>query len=278
MNTDLIIVGAGRSGNTLLRRLLMERGDIYIPPESYVFASEVTTHLRSSALDWNDKVDLTLSKFEYYPEFVTFEIDSLRQFSINAKKFPKEKQQIGKLVIDLYRWIADRKNYSSSWLGDKTPINTLKLGLVKKLIPNAMYIYLERDGVDVCHSYVQTGTYSNIADAAYRWKNSRLAWQKFKKSIPQNAYIEIQYENLVEEHEEVIQNILKIFKIPATKKNVNVASSMGDVNMRGHHANVIKAPNKSSIGKGRRLIDDNERNIIKYIINEELEKAGYQKL
>ncbi|WP_415407158.1 sulfotransferase family protein [Sulfurovum sp. CS9] len=274
----LLIVGSGRSGNTLLRRLLMEFGDIYIPPESYVLGSEVISHLNASALNWNDKVDLTLAKIEYYPEFTTFGIDTLRDFSIYAKNFSKDKQQIGTLIIELYKWIAKEKSYSSSWFGDKTPLNTMSLGLTKKLFPKAVYIYIERDGVDVCHSYVQTGTYNNIADAAYRWKNSRLAWQEFKKSLPRNSYVEIKYESMVEDHEQVINHILDILKIPANNHKINVSSSMGDVTMRTHHANVIKTPNKDSIGKGRKLISIDERSTLKLIINDELEQAGYEKL
>ena len=44
----LLIVGSGRSGNTLLRKLLMENCNIYIPPESYVLGQEVITHLNAS--------------------------------------------------------------------------------------------------------------------------------------------------------------------------------------------------------------------------------------
>jgi protein-tyrosine sulfotransferase len=274
----LLIVGAGRSGNTLLRRLLIENGEIYIPPESYVFASIVTTHLKATALNWNDTVDLTLSKFEYHPEFETFEIDSLRDFSILAKKFVKEKQQIGTLIIELYKWIASKKGHSQVWLGDKTPVNTLDLGLIKKLFPEAVYIYLERDGVDVSHSYIKTKTYDKIEDAALRWKDSRIAWNKFKHMIPEKHYIEIKYENLVKNHEDVIEMIFKKFDIPTKKHISDMTSSLGDVSMRAHHKNVNNAPNVSSIGKGRRFINNTERQALKDIIGKELADAGYTKL
>lgn len=272
----LFIVGSGRSGNTLLRKLLMEYSDIYIPPESYILGSEVITHLNSCSLSWHDKVDLTLAKFEYYPEFPTFEIDTLREFSVYAKKFKKEQQQIGTLIVELYKWIAEKKGYPSTWLGDKTPLNTLHLGLIKTLIPNAVYIYIERDGIDVCCSYVKAGIYTNIADAAHRWVNSRKAWNSFKNSIHQNSYIEIKYESMVDEHEKIIRNILDTFNIPSNRKISNVSEQMGDVSMLLHHANVCKRPNKNSIGKGRSSISDHDRAILQSIIGEELENASYK--
>lgn len=274
----LFIVGSGRSGNTLLRKLLMEHGDIYIPPESYVLGPEVITHLNAYALNWSDKVDLTLSKIEFYPEFVTFEIDTLRDFSIYAKKFIKEKQQVGTLIIELYKWIAYKKGYSPTWVGDKTPLNTMHLGLIKTLIPDAVYIYIERDGVDVCGSYVKAGIYTNIADAARRWKNSRIAWQSFKKSIHPNSYVEIRYESMVENHEQTIKNILDTFNIPVSTRISNASGGLGDVPMRVHHANVEKSPNNNFIGKGRASISEHDRIILQSIIGNELENAGYKSL
>lgn len=274
----LFIVGSGRSGNTLLRKLLMEQGDIYIPPESYVLAQEVITHLSACALNWNDKVDLTLAKFEYHPEFSTFGIDTLRDFSIHAKSFRVEHQQIGTIIIELYKWIAEKNGYSCYWLGDKTPLNTMHLGLIRKLIPNAVYIYMERDGVDVCHSYIKAGIYNNIAAAAHRWKNSRTAWQSFKKSIPTDSYIEIRYESMVENHEKTIKYILDFLNIPANKNPVNVANTLGDVTMRAHHRNATSPPNMHSIGKGRASINKHERSILKSIIGDALETSGYEPL
>jgi len=256
----------------------MEYGDIYIPPESYVFGQEVITHLNACALNWNDKVDLTLAKIEFHTEFPTFEIDTLRDFSIYAKEFIKEKQQVGTLIVELYKWIAEKKGYSPTWIGDKTPLNTMHLGLIKALIPNAVYIYIERDGVDVCNSYVKAGISTNIADAARRWKNSRIAWQSFKKSIQPNAYVEIGYESMVKNHEQIIKNILDTFNIPAKTKISNINGGMGDVSMRKHHANVEKSPNKNSIGKGRMSISERDWIILQSIIGNELENAGYKSL
>lgn len=274
----LLIVGSGRSGNTLLRKLLMENGNIYIPPESYVFSQEVITHLNAYALSWSDKVELTLAKIEFYPEFSTFGIDTLREFAIYAKKFNKEKQQIGTLIMELYQWIAEKKGYSFAWLGDKTPLNTLHLGLIKKLFPNAMFIFIERDGADVCYSYIHSGIYSSIELAAHRWKNSRIAWQVFKKTISQDSYIEIKYETLVENHEQEIKRILDKFKIPVNKKEVNINITLGDVAIRKHYSNVAKAPHKESIGKGRRLLNKHDRATLKLIIGNDLENAGYKSL
>ncbi|PHS70848.1 MAG: hypothetical protein COB22_07770 [Cycloclasticus sp.] len=275
----VFIIGSGRSGNTLLRRLLMEYGDIYIPPESYVLPSEVISHLNACALSWPDRVDLTLAKIEFHPEFPTFEIDTLREFSIQAKEYSKENQQVGTLIVELYKWLAVKKGCSSVWVGDKTPLNTMHLGLLKGLIPNAVYIYIERDGVDVCFSYIESGIYREITEAANRWVSSRKAWQSFKKSISEDSFIEIQYEALVSNHEKVISNILDKLNIPKRDEILTVSGvEMGDVLMRKHHVNVQNSPTMKSVGKGRASLSPEDKLILQRIIGNELIKAGYDSL
>ncbi len=274
----LFIVGSGRSGNTLLRRLLMEYMDIYIPPESYVLSSEVITHLNTKSLNWNDKVDLTLAKIEYYPEFSTFEIDSLRSFAIHAKKFEKSKRNIGALIYELYKWIAQEKGYKVVWVGDKTPYNTLNLGLIKKLFPKASYIYIQRDGVDVCKSYIKTKTYNDINDAADRWNNSIIAWYNFRKLLPTSNYIEIKYEDLVKTPNIIINSIIEKFKITKNVERKDVVSDMGDVIIRNHHNNVTNPPSISSIGKGRQKLTSDERKILQKKINKYLVELGYEQI
>lgn len=274
----LFIVGSGRSGNTLLRKLLMERSDIYIPPESYVLGCEVITHLNAPGLCWADKVDLTLAKIEYYSEFETYGIDSLREFSIYAKKFLKGNRCIGNIIIELYRWIAKEKGLESSWVGDKSPINTLRLGLLKKLIPNSVYVYIERDGVDVACSYLNSGLYTKIDDAAYRWKNSRLAWLKFKGCLEKDNYIEIKYEDLVENPDLIISYILKKFNISTRDIILNLEDKLGDVSSRSHHKNVRMPTDKNIIGKGRAGVNEYDKIILRSIIGKELKASGYSEI
>jgi hypothetical protein len=46
----LFIAGAGRSGNTLLRRMMMERLSIYMPPETYVLSRLADYRIRARGL------------------------------------------------------------------------------------------------------------------------------------------------------------------------------------------------------------------------------------
>jgi hypothetical protein len=273
----VFIVGAGRSGNTLVRRLLMERSDIFIPPESYVLPGAITNLLGAGALRWPEKVELFLAQFEYHPEFETFEIGTLRDFANQAKNWPAPQQNTGRLLVRFYFWIAESKGLHPAWVGDKTPLNTLSLGLLKKLLPRAKFVYLERDGVDVAASYVKAGIYNDIVDAAERWKQSKVAWRAFRGSLHQNSYHEIRYEDLVSDPVAVIDDLVGFLEIPTRKENLDdINEYLGDVGRRRHHENVLSPVDESSVGKGRLTISDADRQRIKHLIDTELLDSGYE--
>ena len=258
----VFIVGSGRSGNTLLRKLLMERSSIYIPPESYVIPSAVKGVLAGGGLSWNDEVDLFLARFEYYPEFETFGIDSLRKFAIGAKSWPKNERSIGLLLSRLYFWIASKKGLDVLAVGDKTPLNTMNLGLLDRILPKAKYIYIERDGVDVAVSYVKAGIYENIVDAATRWKDSKCAWRAFRKNLAIERYCEVRYESLVTEPERVLEEIIGCLALPRRNENENVTRVLGDIVMTPHLTKVLSPVNTHSIGAGRKWLSESDAMLV----------------
>lgn len=65
----LFILGSGRSGNTLLRKILMKKYNIYIPAETYAIAPALDAFRRSFFLTWSERVRLVLATFEYQDNF-----------------------------------------------------------------------------------------------------------------------------------------------------------------------------------------------------------------
>lgn len=274
----LLIVGSGRSGNTLLRRLMMERLDIYIPPETYVLPKIADYRIRAAGLKWPSFVDLVISAFEYHPEFETFNVTDLRDYALEAKGWEKEEQAVNNLIIGLYSWWAAQAGFPSTWLGDKTPLNTLHLGPISRIIPDAKYIYLLRDGADVSCSYVESGIYQNLEDAGRRWVQSQKAWNYFKKRLSENEYTEVRYEELMTNPEKIVQGIKVKFEIPERSQKENIADLLGDVPARAHHANVMQAISADSVGKGRQKLSESQKTQLRPIINNMLAQLRYDPL
>ena len=57
----VFIVGSGRSGNTLLRRILNASNEIYIPPEMKMLNHIISIYHRYSNAPWNELVNLIYS-------------------------------------------------------------------------------------------------------------------------------------------------------------------------------------------------------------------------
>lgn len=272
----LFIIGSGRSGNTLLRRLLMEQLSIYIPPETYVLPKIADDSIRTRNLKWETFVDLTVSSFEYHPEFETFNIPSLRDFAIKAKSWPFEQRNIPTLLKGLYCHFSEKAEIRSDWLGDKTPLNTLHIGRIDRIVPNANYIYLLRDGVDVAKSYVNAGIYEHLEDAATRWVRSHKSWETFRKKLPEDRHLQVRYEDLVSSPEKHVNHIASHFGIPRRESLAQLDSQLGDVEQRSHHSNVTQAPTPNSIGKGRSEVSEDDAKRLRPVLSTWLRRYGYE--
>jgi len=278
-NKILFIIGCGRSGNTLLRRLLMERFDIYIPPETYVLTRQINQYYFSVSLKWPEKVDVILSMLENHPEFSTFGIESFYDFKCVAKKWPEEKQTFVDLIESLYRWLGESNNIKSQWVGDKTPLNTLSLGMINLGFPNAKFIYLERDPVDVVQSYLDTGLYQNAESAAQRWLVSLKSWRSFKRIKKEEDCFELRYEDLVTNPSVLLDEIGNKFAIPQRDAERHFErSALGDVGVYDHHSNVLNVPSATSIGKGRARVTQQDLKIIRKVLGRAAKGRGYPKI
>ncbi len=274
----IFIIGSGRSGNTLLRRLLMERYDVYIPPETYVLPRIADYAILGRSLDWCSYVELIVGALEYHAEFETFNISSLRDFALQAKGWSKVNQTTPNLIRELYMWLAEGAGLKSAWVGDKTPLNTLYLGRICHVVPNAKYIYLLRDGVDVSVSYKVAGIYDSLLEGARRWLKSDNSWEAFRSTLNRSEYIEIKYENLVADPDNSVRQIGSKFDIPPRKYKSIKKEELGDVCFRMHHANVVNDPNIDSIGKGRIALSNHDASELKLILNAALKKHGYEEI
>ena len=259
-NDDILfIVGSGRSGNTLLRKILMEKFSLYIPPETYILGDVISTDILINGFSWKQRVDFLLSRLQFHPEFETFQLNNLNEFSTIAKKWDSCDQSIGKLYLELYRWLGNKKDIKFEVVGDKTPFNTMSLGLIKRVWPNAKYIFLERDPYDVCSSYVKARIYETVREAATRWLTSKVAWSNHKKGLKSQNYIEVTYEYLVSNPEIFLDNVYSKFDFKLRDEKLNIVRDLGDVNLREHHSNVNNPISRDSIAKRQAAAEEENK-------------------
>ncbi len=275
-STPFFIVGSGRSGNTLLRTILMAHGDFIIPPESYVLGNVTREYYRYNFLPWALLARLVISCFESYPQFSTWEID-LHFFYQRVLGFPPAKQSLAQIIEELYLFYGEMMQIKGKRWGDKTPMNTFNLHEINMVFPQAQYIHMLRDGRDVVASYLNTGFYDDLLEAANRWDRSVGLVQTFGDQIGSKRYHEIRYEILIAQPDDTIREVCEFLQIDFRPKMLlfwEEAQHLGDTKLL-HHANVHKPISTDSIGKWRTQLSSQQQSNLESQIGLTLQKLGY---
>ncbi|MCF7808351.1 MAG: sulfotransferase [Candidatus Marinimicrobia bacterium] len=253
------IIGSGRSGNTLLRRMLHNHSNLYIPPETYVIGSVIKKFVKHPWYSWGRKVQMVYETIESYPEFHTFNLSGLSELTEKVSNCTSSKRSMAYILNAFYEFYREKNEIAAQRWGDKTPINTDYLFEIEKTFPDARFIHLIRDPYDTIYSYKKAGLYGDIEAAADRWGQSVTAALSLKSG--DHNYFELEYERLVSSPEPCVRDICQYLGIAFESKmlgSLETEDHLGDVETLRHHANVKNPINTKSIGKGHRELAPSE--------------------
>lgn len=272
----VFIVGAGRSGNTLLRRILAAGGEIHIPPETYVLGTVISLFRRTQHLGWRQQVNLTLAQFEFHPEFGDFGLN-LRELAGEVSALPPARRSLAALIDSFYRFHRDSIGSTASCWGDKTPLNVYSMERIRSVFPDALFLHVVRDGVDVAASYVRAGLMNNLEDAGHRWRTSLEAVEAFARRHPQQC-LELRYEALVADPATEARRAASFAGLKFLSEMVDELShvdQLGDVNIRSYHGDVHRPVHTNSVGAGRRDISPADLALLHRVIGPTLGRWNY---
>lgn len=270
------IVGSGRSGNTLLRRLLTNSSNVHIPPETYVLGRVVKEFRRSSQVGWRTLVRWMIAEFVLHPEFDAFGLSNVNRLLAELDSLSKDRRSLAAILNAFYRYHALQSGVACERWGDKTPINAFCLSRLNSVFPNAQYIHIVRDGFDTVASYISAGLYEQYEHAAARWVASTRQVETFIKR--EKNGLTIRYEDLVKEPESVCRRVSQFLDIQfeyspgLTSKD---QAAMGDVEKLAHHSGVQMPVFTASVGAGRRSLSPKQLDKIGDIIGPQMRRLGY---
>jgi protein-tyrosine sulfotransferase len=274
--SPFFIIGSGRCGTTLLRRVLMAHDDIYIPPETYELGQAVRTFERYSDLPWDVICRLVLSHFILSEGFEFFDQQAFRPCFLRLRDTPDSKRSLALIVNEVYRHLGSNAAPHFKLWGDKTPINAFHLKEIDSVFPHAKYIHIVRDGCDVVYSFLAMKRFSDIAKAAERWTRAVTQCHDFGMTLG-NRFTEIRYEQLVTDPERVIASICDFIGVPFDTRMIYKVPDkpLGDVETLAHHLNVMGTISPASIGKGRTALTPEQRDMLHGRISDCLKLFGY---
>ncbi|MEO0949377.1 MAG: sulfotransferase, partial [Cyanobacteria bacterium J06641_5] len=180
----IFLVGAERSGTTLLRLMLDHHPQICWCSEFEYSVEAISPSGRFPELK------------SYYRWLATNRVFRSTNFTIDrTRDYPE-------LVDDFLRQRQD--------LHQKPIVGATVHRHFDRLLyvwPDAKFIKILRDGRDVARSCMSMKWAGNIWRGADRWIRAENLWAKMSRSLPQERYIELRYEDLITQPEATLARI-----------------------------------------------------------------------
>lgn len=198
------IVGVPRSGTTLLRMMCDAHPDLSLPPEMGFMPA--VARLRPESRQ---------TRAEFLKALT--EMPSWQDANIDAAEFEEalsslQPFNISEGVRTFYRTYAGR--FGKSRWGDKTPAYCLHMRDIERILPEAHFIHIIRDGRDVALSlrglWFSPG--DEVEDVAQHWRS----WIHTARRLGKRCrhYMEIRYEDLISNAPSVLPKVCDFIGLP----------------------------------------------------------------
>lgn len=208
----VFIVGAPRSGTTLLQYMLRSHPALSLPTgESHFF---IPLYRNAEAYGDLSKLENVRRIFQAMEaqsaEFLHTDLHGLK---FDVERLAHEAVAAGRCTMrDIISGMFETNAAGESkprW-GDKTPYYVLHIPKLLEWWPDAQIIHIVRDGRDVAlsmfgrrHDFRAYNTYS----AAKLWEQYVATGHKLGQAVPSRQYLELRYEDMISDQKAALQKI-----------------------------------------------------------------------
>jgi hypothetical protein len=201
-NPYLFIVGAARSGTTLLQRVVNAHPEIAVVNETYWLPRKFSESagLTPEGLVTPGLIPMLLEN----PKFTRMGFGGEELKQLLDSNDPISYPAFVSRMFDLYAEAQGKRI-----AGDKSPGYVRKMHVLHRLWPEAKFVHLIRDGRDLCLSMMDwkkgervagaLGTWAEdpVTTIALYWKRSMMLGWETGTTLGPGLYYEIRYESLV---------------------------------------------------------------------------------
>lgn len=261
----MFVVGCERSGTTLLRAMLDSHRDLAVPSESY-FLIPLMNEPYSA--------DVFLSLLAGHRRFVRWglPIGDVAEALRNAKA-----DDLAAAVRVLYKVYAASCG-KTRW-GDKSPGYVRHIRALARLLPEAHFVHIIRDGRDVALSWLDApfGPES-ISHAAERWRRDVRAGRLAGRRHAPERYMEVRYESLVLRPKRVLRRICGFADLPFDRGMLDYtarAQQVIEATFEPESHQRLHRPPTPRLRDWRREMDEGDVRAFRAVAGELLAKLGY---
>lgn len=253
------LVGTGRCGSSMLRKLISEHADVHVPQE---------THWIPILYDFFGLREIGVDEFVtavrgvYMAKGKTAYNRILRQNDLMPHSYlPLFRELTADLPVKniatlTSAFLADiaRRNGATLW-GEKTPDHGQCMGLLRRLWPEARFVHIHRDGRDVALSMTQVRSFRfqvawdvcywptiawNMAYAARSdqvdgdlplegffelWRRRLLRTRDEASRLPPGCFLEIDYRDLLSDPRGCLETVHDHLRLPGDRDWIERAAA-----------------------------------------------------
>lgn len=279
VNRPIFIVGAPRSGTTLITQILSKHPDIFIFNETLFydflsandFSGILTNDQRSKLVDHlESRIDARIEDIHGQTEFGC-RFDSSEALKIK-KQFEHDVDEADSElsaadILEIFMLAVAHSKGRRVW-GDKTPNQVFHLDRIVKDYPESRIIYIVRDPRKFLLSYKfswrQKGSRKDVAKlynplvTSLLWKRSDASFYKFVSTHKDRSnIIAIRYEDLVSDNQRKVREVMDFIDEPFDDGMIE-----------------IKGANSSFSGQ-REKLSLYEKSICEFICRNEMKRHNY---
>lgn len=288
MHTDLgnipffFILGRPRSGTTLLRTLFDAHPGVIIPWECQYIINLYPRYGKTTLwtkLDLEDFYEDLLKQWQF--KLWTVDLKKLKQDILNLEG-KNSYAMVCRTVHASFRSLYDKKE--PRFIGDKNPGYSIYISRLKKIFPEAKFIYILRDYRDTFLSIKNVDFELPVVSiVTYKWKYFFKQSLKAKKAYPESVYI-LKYEDLVSEPELHFRLICKFLGLEYTpevfdfyEKRDEAHKVLKTERAKRNHASLLNPISTRRVGLWKKGLSEEEVRIADHVAGRFAKKAGYRR-
>ena len=250
----LFLIGAPRSGTTILTRLLNAHSEILLTNETAVFL-QLNDIIRKS--DVGVRSGILFGKTYH------------RLWASHLRNHAKQ------LIETFYEDISKKENKTTiRYWGEKHPHLSVCLPFVSELYPEATYVYAVRDPRDVACSIAEMNGVP-VRKAVDSWQRFADTYENFVQSLPTENIKVVKYEHLVSDYASVLSDLLNALGLSMDDASRRYLDR--NKNKDSHRPSMLRTFDfsKKSVGRWSRDISREDHDYVRSKCSNFLGKYGY---
>ena len=272
--SPIFVVGAGRSGTTLLQLMLNAHPDIAIAGELGFFDEILLLRSKIPDLSNPERIDQlfallpSLARHQYLTEVEA--IFPTAQARLQADAAPSY-EKLYRYILEGYGRLRGARRF-----GEKTPSNIRHLEALVAIFPNCKVIHVVRDPrANVASRRKMPMMSTDVITNTIKWNIDIYYGIAFSQTYHQN-YCEINYEKLVSDPVTTLQHVCHFLGEPYDDRMLEYhRSSQEYIKDEPWKAGTEKPVYRSSIEAWRRELSEGQIYLIERIAGRQMTRYGY---